>query len=96
MKYNSKTYNKEEFLSVTEFRTATRILASLFENGPMSKTELALRCCTSNPTCIEYLNYLLSMGLVQTNLFEDGYVLVMITNKGRQACLRGFNYAEVI
>lgn len=83
-------FETEKAFSLTlELPTAVKILTTLFENGPMSKTELILRCCLSDRAYTTYTNWLSFMGFIQIISYDDGYLLTMITNKGRKTALNG-------
>jgi predicted transcriptional regulator len=87
--FNQLRSRKE--LKRIDWRTVKRVMSALYENARMKKSFLATACNMGYDKCRLYLDWLEMMELVRREDNEDGFEVIILTERGRSLYNKKFN-----
>ena len=68
----------------------------LSRDGKMKKTNIAMNCRLSYDKCVSYLKWLELLGLIKTEIDEDGFELFGLNGRGMDLCKKEFAHDQGI
>ena len=71
-------------LERVNWRTVQKIIISLYRNGMMRRTMIAMRCRLRYDKCRSHLDWCESLKLIKTKKDEDGSELMVLTDRGME------------
>jgi predicted transcriptional regulator len=73
-----------------DWKIVRRVVAFLYYDGGIKKTNMAMKCTMSYDRCVLYLDWLNAIGLIKKELDEDGFELISLSDKGIEFYKRNF------
>jgi len=86
-------YKKE--LTRIDWRIVKRIMISLYHHNKMKKTHIATKCSLAYDKCRLYLEWMDVIDLIKKEFDEDGFEIVLLTERGRSLYRKKFNGNEI-
>jgi predicted transcriptional regulator len=79
-----------------DWSTVKKIMIALSRDNKMKKTNLAMACGISYDNCISYLRWLELLGLIKTEIGENGSALFGLNSRGMDLCKKEFENDQEI
>ncbi|TLX71396.1 MAG: hypothetical protein E6L05_03685 [Thaumarchaeota archaeon] len=73
-----------------DWKIVRRVIAFLYYDSGIKKTNMAMKCSMSYDRCVLYLDWLNAIGLIKKELDEDGFELISLSDKGIEFYKRNF------
>ena len=77
-----KVRNKKELRRI-DWQIIRRLVISLYYNSRMKKTHIATKCNLGYEKCRLYLNWMEMMELIKRETDENGFEVIILTDKGK-------------